>query len=135
MILNEYGKIIYDELIKTIEKRPYVFFDTFAIMPNHIHVLMTLKADTARRVPTVEQFGKPTKNSISSIVRAFKSATTNAVRKYVGTQRAVSENMYNIWQRSFYDHIIRNEEDYLRIWQYIDENPAKWTEDDYYVKL
>ena len=38
-----------------------------------------------------------------------------------------------IWQRSYYDHIIRSESDYLRIWQYIDTNPAKWAEDEYYV--
>ena len=38
-----------------------------------------------------------------------------------------------IWQRSYYDHIIRNEADYLRIWQYIDTNPAKWVEDEYYT--
>ena len=37
-----------------------------------------------------------------------------------------------LWQRSYYDHVIRNEADYLRIWQYIDENPAKWAEDEYY---
>ena len=39
-----------------------------------------------------------------------------------------------IWQRSYYDHIIRDEDDYLRIWQYIDENPAKWIEDKYYTE-
>ena len=37
-----------------------------------------------------------------------------------------------LWQRDFYDHIIRNETDYLNIWKYIDDNPAKWAEDEYY---
>ena len=37
-----------------------------------------------------------------------------------------------IWQKGFYDHVIRNEADYLRIWAYIDQNPAKWREDRYY---
>ena len=39
-----------------------------------------------------------------------------------------------IWQRGYYDRIIRNEADYLRIWQYIDQNPAHWAEDEYYHK-
>jgi len=51
--------------------------------------------------------------------------------------RGVKNGLYEpfekrIWQRSYYDHIIRNGEDYLRIWKYIDENPLKWAEDEYY---
>lgn len=38
-----------------------------------------------------------------------------------------------LWQRSYFDHVIRNEADYLRIWQYIDDNPAHWAEDEYYI--
>jgi len=40
----------------------------------------------------------------------------------------------NVWQRGYHNRIIRNENDYLRIWQYIDENPAKWPEDKYFVR-
>ena len=40
--------------------------------------------------------------------------------------------MGELWQRGYYDHIIRCEPDYLRIWQYMEENPARWTEDEYY---
>ena len=40
--------------------------------------------------------------------------------------------MGELWQRGYYDHVIRNEADYLRIWQYMDENPVRWTEDEYY---
>jgi len=52
--------------------------------------------------------------------------------------RGVKKGIYSpfcvaLWQRSYYDHIIRNEEEYLRIWQYIDENPAHWAEDEYYT--
>lgn len=42
--------------------------------------------------------------------------------------------MENIWQRSYYDHIIRDDEDYFKIWKYINNNPAKWLEDKYYTK-
>ena len=40
---------------------------------------------------------------------------------------------YGIWQKSFYDHVIRDEADYLKIWNYIDTNPVKWAEDKYYI--
>lgn len=47
---------------------------------------------------------------------------------------AMINNKYkNLWQRNYYEHIIRNETDYLEIWNYIDENPIKWDEDEYYL--
>jgi len=50
-----------------------------------------------------------------------------------GLKGAVTRQIgFSLWQRSYHDHIIRNKEDYQRIWQYIDENPLKWTEDRYY---
>lgn len=57
----------------------------------------------------------PTSQSVSQLVKSFKILVT----KQAG---------FSIWQRSFYDHIIRDECDYLEIWQYIDENPIKWGE-------
>ncbi len=59
--------------------------------------------------------------TISTIINQMKGIVT----KRLG---------YSLWQKSFYDHIIRNEEDFQRIWQYIDENPARWQEDEYFVK-
>ena len=58
--------------------------------------------------------------TVSRIVRAWKETVT----KMLGEA---------IWQKSFYDHIIRDENDYLRIWTYIHTNPAKWAEDTYYI--
>ena len=134
MFLTEYGKIAGNELLKTAEKRPYVFFDNYVIMPNHVHILISLhhdngSTDTARRVPTGEGFGKPTKESIPTIIRSFKSATTNAIRKYVGTRRAVSDNtpdIYVIWQSRYHEHIIRSEKAYQEIYEYIATNPIRW---------
>ena len=63
---------------------------------------------------------------LSGIVGAFKSVTTKAINQLMGTPGQ------KLWQRSFYDHVIRNEADYLRAWQYIDDNPAHWAEDEYY---
>ena len=57
---------------------------------------------------------------VAGLVRYFKRSVTQ-------------KNGKNIWQRSYYDHIIRDEAGYLRDWQYIDTNPAKWEEDEYYI--
>ena len=77
--------------------------DHYVIMPNHVHMIIHKTND----------------QPISSDVRSFKIL----VSKSIGA---------SIWQRSFYDHIIRNEADYLIKWKYIDDNPAKWADDDYY---
>ena len=92
--------------------------DKYIIMPNHLHAIILLSGDHA---------GSP----LPEIVGWFKTMTTN---EYInGVKKGLYEPFEKrIWQRSFYDHIIRDEDDYLRIWQYIDENPAKWIEDKYY---
>ncbi len=80
------------------------------IMPNHIHLLIEINNQTGGH-------GDP---PLQSIIGQLKSYTTNKYGK-------------QLWQRSYYDHIIRNEEDYLNVWEYINNNPAKWTEDKYYI--
>ena len=66
---------------------------------------------------------------LTEVVRQFKSFSARRVNAARGTPGIP------LWQRSFYDHIIRNEADYLRIWNYIDVNPARWREDEYYIKI
>ena len=77
--------------------------DKYVIMPNHIHMIIH----------------KTNEKSIISDMRAFKSLVT----KKIGEP---------IWQDSYYDHVIRNEADYQEKWQYIENNPIKWAEDEYY---
>ncbi|MCQ2419857.1 MAG: transposase [Clostridia bacterium] len=109
--MSEIGKTV-DRYIKNVNSvYPNVFVDRYVIMPNHVHILFRIDADSgAMRAP------RPT---ISSVVRSIKSLTTKKVGK-------------SIWQTSFYDHIIRDERDFLTHWQYIDANPAKWAEDELY---
>lgn len=85
--------------------------DKYVVMPNHIHMIVRLPdGDGAMRT------SPPTR--LPAVVRHFKRRITQAVG-------------VNIWQRSCHDHIIRNEEDCLRILEYIDTNPAGWREDCY----
>ena len=94
---------------KYIESMPGI--DKYVIMPNHIHLLIAIDGPMKASAPTI---------SVPNLIRSFKVL----VSKEIGQ---------SIWQRSFYDHIIRDEDDYLNHLQYIENNPAKWSEDKYYI--
>jgi REP element-mobilizing transposase RayT len=126
MVLNERGKIARDEWFKTSELRPYVklYEDEFVIMPNHGHGIIWIDEDWARqrRAPTNsrEEFGKPVKGSIPTIVRAYKSAVTYTVNAGQNQGGAV------LWQKNYYEHIIRNDRELENIRWYIRNNPLNW---------
>ena len=85
--------------------------DKYVIMPNHIHLIIAIQTGGHGDPPL----------QVYDIIGRFKSFTDS---KYDGI----------LWQRSFHDHIIRGEEDYLKIWQYIDTNPQKWDEDCFFTE-
>ncbi|MBM4176972.1 MAG: transposase [Ignavibacteria bacterium] len=126
MILNELGKIVEHEWMKTADIRKNVELDYYVIMPNHIHGIIILNEnnncrDVARNVSTIKnKFSEisPKSNSLSAIIRSFKSAVTKNAHKngYVSFQ----------WQSRFYDRIIRNANELFRIRKYIEQNPLKW---------
>ncbi len=113
--LSDYGKIAEQQLLDLENRYTCVKIDKYVIMPNHIHAIIIIKNKTAGASPC------PT---LSDIVCTFKSITTRLCNKEHGTEK--------IFQSSFHDHIIRNENDYKEIWQYIDTNPLKWEEDCFY---
>ena len=101
--------IIAQRSIEDIPKHyPAISVDHYVIMPNHIHLLLQITTD-----PDGRSMIAPT---ISTVVMLMKGA----VSKHAG---------FAVWQKGFYDHIIRNDNDYLDIWNYIEENPGKWAED------
>jgi putative transposase len=154
MRLNEFGMIARAEWLKTAEIRHEIALDEFVIMPNHIHgIIHILPRDCddgvgarRRRAPTVninaptanwnaptenrrahtltEQFGKPVSGSIPTIIRAYKSATTNRINKFRENAGAP------VWQRNYYEHIVREDDDLARIREYVRYNPAGWVKDD-----
>ena len=73
-----------------------------------------------------EQYGKPTKNTIPTIIRAIKASVTKRINKLNNSTETV------IWHRNYYENIIRNEEVYLKVSEYIENNPKRWEEDRYY---
>ena len=87
----------------------------------------TKNEGTKHCAPTIERFGKPTSNTIPSIIRGFKSTVTKQINNIRSTPG------YPVWQRSYYEHIVRNEKSYNQISEYIRYNPEKWLNDKYYV--
>jgi REP element-mobilizing transposase RayT len=126
MHLNDIGKIIREEWLKTQKMRPGIKIDEFVVMPNHLHGIIMVNdgRGTLQRAPTKEQFGKPTSNSIPTIVRLFKSVTTKRINEF--RMKPGSP----VWQRNYYDHVIRDDNDFTRIREYIVENPLKWSLDE-----
>ncbi len=129
MRLSGFGEIARSEWFKTGELRQNVELleDEFVVMPNHIHGIIWIKEDDTvgarrRRAPT-EQFRKPVKGSIPTIVRAYKSAVAFSINDLRGT-RGVS-----VWQSNYYEHIIRDDADRQRIRRYIESNPIMWADD------
>ena len=114
--LSEYGKIAEQELLNLEKRYAGVKIDKYVIMPNHIPAIISINNDlTAGASP------RPT---LSDIICTFKSITTRLCNKrHKGNK---------IFQTSFYDHIIRGQEDFKEIWEYIDGNPQKWREDRFY---
>ncbi len=110
--LTPIGKLCEAELVALEDRYHNIKIDKYVIMPNHIHVIINLR-ETAGASPC------PT---LSDIVGAFKSL---AARKC---------GQKGLFQSSFYDHVIRGENDYREIWEYIENNPSKWHEDRFYIE-
>ena len=109
--LTTCGKIV-DAVIKNIPQHIGVTVDRYVIMPNHVHLLLCI----------LEMPG----------MRSKISAPSNAkISRFIGTfKRFCNRDMgQNIWQGRSHDHIVRGEADYRKIWEYIDNNPARWAED------
>ncbi|BBO90310.1 transposase [Desulfosarcina ovata] len=130
MKLNDAGRIVTDEWIQTAVIRNEIELDEWVVMPNHFHGIVFLRPrrGTARRAPTTtrEQFGKPVAGSLPTIVRAFKSAVTRRINEMRRTPGA------KVWQRNYWEHIIRSEPELSGLREYIRNNPVQWTLDQLY---
>ena len=115
--LTELG-IITEKVLCQLAEQYGVCLDAWTIMPNHIHMVLT-----------IENNGEIKPMPVGRFVGAFKSIVSNQWQKECARQGIT---MGKLWQRNFYDHIIRNEADYLEKLRYIDENPDKWSMDEMY---
>ena len=108
---NAYGDIAEKGLLEIPRHFEKVCIDKYIVMPNHIHAIIALE-NGAKELPT--------------IVGQYKAYVSRKIHAIASTKE--------VWQSSFHDHVIRNQSDYERIWNYIDGNQKKWQEDCYFVE-
>ena len=113
--LSPIGLIVEEQIRRLMNRYECITIENHVIMPNHIHMILRLEnPGGASPSPTV----------LHDVICSLKSLVTHECRQ-IGYQG-------QIWQRSYYEHIVRNEVDYKNIWLYIDNNPARWAEDEYF---
>ncbi|RKY49507.1 MAG: transposase [Candidatus Neomarinimicrobiota bacterium] len=126
MVLNDIGKIVADEWIKTGDIRDEIELDAWVVMPNHFHGIVMIRRGDRPVAPTPTPLPGPRPKSIGSLMSGFKSAVTKRINKIRQTPGI------SVWQRNFYEHIIRNETELGNIRQYIINNPLNWRSDENY---
>ena len=123
--LSGIGKIVDEKIREMDEKFPGVSIDHFVIMPNHVHLLLSVdKTCGASRTPPL------TGSTESKTVRSNETIPRFISYLKRSTNRAAGAE---IWHRGYHDHIIRDYADYMVRYKYLTDNPARWAEDEYYV--
>ena len=124
MRLNDLGRIVTDEWHRTPDIRREIALDAFVVMPNHIHGVLHIR-DVGS--PIVGADGRPPlqrmPRSLGSFVAGFKSITTKRINVLRDTPRL------DVWQRNYYERIIRDDDELNRVREYIKNNPKKWSLD------
>lgn len=149
MILNTVGKIVEQEWKNSIQLRSNISLGEFIIMPDHMHMILTIDHQISNDKESKEwehSNPKSPSQTIGAIIRGFKGACTKKINLFFNStgelQFAPTDELQfahtdelqfaptfyknKIWQRNYYDHIIRNQADYNRIEQYIIDNPQNW---------
>ena len=113
---SEYGAVVQKRLDEMNRIYSHVCVQKYVIMPNHVHVLVEVRGDGPS--------GTPAPTRANQIIPAFISTLKRMTNRTCGCE---------LWHRGYHDHVIRSCADLLRVWTYIDTNPARWAEDEYFV--
>lgn len=149
MCLNPLGSIAYQEWERSVLIRENISLGAFIIMPNHLHGIIQIHYSLLEDKSAIGKFQSPSQ-TIGAIIRGYKGAATKKIKEYLlstGELRfAPTEKEFaptgeiiksidftkSIWQRNYYEHIIRDQRAYNNISNYIHNNPQKWTKDKFY---
>jgi len=130
MQLNEFGLMVQEEWLRTESIRAEVELDVFVVMPNHFHGVVVITTPAPHIGGTSESVGthgraslRRAPKSLGSLVAGFKSVVTKRINQLRNTPGIP------VWQRNYYERVVRNERELDVIRQYIVDNPAKWPED------
>lgn len=159
MILNSYGEIVQKEWQNTSVIRDNVVLHEFVVMPNHFHSIIEIRFQKGNN--EIGKFQSPSQ-TVGAIIRGYKIAAIKKIKDYIldmgekindstgeksmestgelqfaptaptAPTEKIKELDFKIWQRNYYEHIIRNEQAYERISDYIRDNPKRWKEDKFY---
>lgn len=131
MRLNELGKVVEQEWLRTPAIRPETELDDFVIMPNHMHGIIIINDSVKSGVGAIHEsplrmrkIDERRQMILSKIIGRFKMNSAKRINTLQGTPGLP------VWQRGFYDHIIRNDADLTRIREYIGNNPSRWALDE-----
>lgn len=138
MILNVAGEMVKRWYLELKNKYTNLYCDVNVIMPNHFHCILEILGTNVgadlRVCPDMNQChvvkGEHTGSPLPQIIQWFKTMTTNGYIKMV-KQNLLPCFHKRIWQRNYHEHIIRNEQEYIRIVDYIENNPRLWKDDRY----
>ena len=124
MILNEAGLMAERHWHDIPTHFPHIELDEFVVMPNHVHGILSITAAVGAKkfspLPSQQMHGPS--RTIGSVIRGFKIGVTKWMRQ--------NTPVYNVWQRNYYEHIIRDDASLNLIRRYIMDNPAQWAEDE-----
>ena len=145
-LLNKCGNIVEEEILVTSKMRPNVKIDCFQIMPNHVHFILVINNNIGGEkeidcknvgaycncknvgaycnTPLQKRINKlmSPKNNLGSIIRGFKSASAKRIQ-------LISDFYLPIWQRNYFERIIRGKGEYWKLRRYIKSNPKMWFRD------
>jgi len=127
--LSRGGEFVREEWLRSASIRPEIVLDTYVVMPNHFHGIVAIVRDI-RRAPRPNdtipnrKFKSPSR-TVGALVRSFKAAVTVRVNQIRGTPGEP------VWQRNYYEHIIRDGREFGTMQRYIYENPMLWSKDSY----
>lgn len=121
MVLNDAGNMAKEYWLEIPKHYPNVVLGEFVVMPNHVHGILTIKTQSVPIPVRQNKFQKIIPGSIGSIVRGYKIGVTKWFRK--------NTEIHTVWQRNYYEHIIRDETSLNRIQEYIIHNPINWERD------
>ena len=117
------GKIV-DTIIRNIPSHLHITIDRYVIMPNHEHLIAVITEEDVLR--EIRESPLQSRSIMSKLVGYIKMNASKAIREHYGD--------ISVWQRGYHDHVIRNQEDYTALAEYIQTNPLRWELDQLYSK-
>jgi REP element-mobilizing transposase RayT len=118
--LSEIGRVVNAAWRELPRRFAHVQLDAYVIMPNHLHGILLLRRRESRDRARSEAYQKPVRGSLPTIVRSFKATASGRIKE-AGIQLP-----HPVWQRNYFERVLRTGKEVMAATRYILENPARW---------